>query len=951
MDRTYQPFARPRVRTLRVAVARSVVAILTLILGSAFALAQGNVAKVHVANGNFAWSHLVATGFTEQTEPPLDAKRQENIPSLVQAGVQQDPPTREKVQQLLRQLQSASYQDRQRAFLELWQCQGDLQPLLEELGNDPDPQCATSAKWLMLMRRLGCEPADIGDGLTNLGLVRIGKFQTLRRLAEDHRWNQILVILELLDEEQRNNLIENEEPETLLAMALRDQQDSLLPVLVDRLYTPVAARAARQLWRTIGFPFEEIDNRQAILPVCDVFELEWNGQVDAAIAMADRQNLTEISRFIKQRNFRWQELIQPDLQPPKSEAIKTPQHLRDAVTQALFLSWSGQEDLASKWREAIQNCSSDQIPPHLLGSSLLTIGSLAKGIESWSIVSSRTAFDCYRLTGNVDKMFEMAGLTELEGPVFDAWLETKQKQIRAGAADPTSSPQTMVDAGVLADLSHILYRLGYHEPSQKLEALLEKLPAGLDPNDPFNEEDFGSGELLSVWVDNSRRDRAITFLAKWIEEKYREKNFMKNSLPQLESLMTVVFPDFQGVATRLLMVLHQRQPNTWLTALQELETLYHGNLPPNWKRSHFDSFAWEVHDPRIEDDLSATQVSHVLAQVSRDLGFPMLAIQLLRNSPQYATTIEAIAETRAEMGDFDQAIRLIGSLDRDQTSDLTLQMRKVEWLEKLGRQEEANTSRRRALCPPLPAESYTYICDSLAKAGFKKEAADLLTMAWKSVEPEAMLLGSIAFNLSNLVEKDDPQLAANLLRLAQVDYFSRGEGNSLRPAFRIAQLAREYELWAKHYAKIGNLHEADRWVEKSFQLVPENIDVPMAVVRFAEEAKDQAMADRWFDLFYQFHHQHLTRWPQDTVFLNNLAWMCAKLDRHLDEAHQLARKACEIHPNDPTYLDTLAEVEFRLGNPQQAAQYSAQCLRLNSKNAHHREQYQRFSQAARSSNP
>ncbi len=119
--------------------------------------------------------------------------------------------TREKVYELLRNLQSTQYQERQRAFMQLWQAPPSIQPLLDEFSLDADLQCVTSAKWLMLLRKLGGSPGDASESLVNLGLVRVGDFPTLMRLAADHRWSQIVVLLELLDDEQRSKLVEDAE--------------------------------------------------------------------------------------------------------------------------------------------------------------------------------------------------------------------------------------------------------------------------------------------------------------------------------------------------------------------------------------------------------------------------------------------------------------------------------------------------------------------------------------------------------------------------------------------------------------------------------------------------------------------------------------------------------------------------------------------------------------------
>ena len=55
----------------------------------------------------------------------------------------------------------------------------------------------------------------------------------------------------------------------------------------------------------------------------------------------------------------------------------------------------------------------------------------------------------------------------------------------------------------------------------------------------------------------------------------------------------------------------------------------------------------------------------------------------------------------------------------------------------------------------------------------------------------------------------------------------------------------------------------------------------------------------------------------------------------------LASKVTASNP-EATYLDTLAEIEYRLGNVERAIELSEKCLRMEPKNKQHRKQLKRF---------
>jgi len=62
----------------------------------------------------------------------------------------------------------------------------------------------------------------------------------------------------------------------------------------------------------------------------------------------------------------------------------------------------------------------------------------------------------------------------------------------------------------------------------------------------------------------------------------------------------------------------------------------------------------------------------------------------------------------------------------------------------------------------------------------------------------------------------------------------------------------------------------------------------------------------------------LAQAPGDAVVMNNLAWCLIKIDRSLDIALKLMRRAVLLQPNEPEYRDTLAEVLLAQGQPAEA---------------------------------
>jgi uncharacterized Ntn-hydrolase superfamily protein len=86
----------------------------------------------------------------------------------------------------------------------------------------------------------------------------------------------------------------------------------------------------------------------------------------------------------------------------------------------------------------------------------------------------------------------------------------------------------------------------------------------------------------------------------------------------------------------------------------------------------------------------------------------------------------------------------------------------------------------------------------------------------------------------------------------------------------------------------------------------------------------------------------ITRGERDASLLNGLAWSCATRDLYLDLALAAARRAAALEPRSTDILDTLAEVEFRAGNPARAIEVETRASQIDPKSGYLKDQIARF---------
>ncbi len=82
------------------------------------------------------------------------------------------------------------------------------------------------------------------------------------------------------------------------------------------------------------------------------------------------------------------------------------------------------------------------------------------------------------------------------------------------------------------------------------------------------------------------------------------------------------------------------------------------------------------------------------------------------------------------------------------------------------------------------------------------------------------------------------------------------------------------------------------------------------------------------DGFFGVYERVLPMKDEDAMFLNNYAWELYQEDRDLPKAKKLAEKAYSLEPESAAVIDTLACIEFKLGNRERAIELQEKAVSL-----------------------
>ncbi|MDA1013725.1 MAG: hypothetical protein O3A00_04630 [Planctomycetota bacterium] len=148
---------------------------------------------------------------------------------------------------------------------------------------------------------------------------------------------------------------------------------------------------------------------------------------------------------------------------------------------------------------------------------------------------------------------------------------------------------------------------------------------------------------------------------------------------------------------------------------------------------------------------------------------------------------------------------------------------------------------------------------------------------------------------------------------------------------------------AKGLLKTAKTDLAVDEIRRAQQAAPGDIRLVLELWDALQKAGRQEFADELFKGVEQANRHVIETFPNSPLQFNNLAWMMARTDHNVAAALPLAQRAVELRPKSGAYLDTLAEVHFRLGNRDEAIRFCKRAIEVEPESEHHREQLKRFS--------
>ena len=100
--------------------------------------------------------------------------------------------------------------------------------------------------------------------------------------------------------------------------------------------------------------------------------------------------------------------------------------------------------------------------------------------------------------------------------------------------------------------------------------------------------------------------------------------------------------------------------------------------------------------------------------------------------------------------------------------------------------------------------------------------------------------------------------------------------------------------------------------------------------------------DRWFAKSWGALSSAIKSYPDSINTLNTAAWFASRAQRQVVGAEVFLRRALKTYPEQPAYLDTMAEIQFAKGKRQDAVDWSKKAILLAPTDTELRRQHHHF---------
>ncbi|MFO1062416.1 MAG: hypothetical protein U0892_00900 [Pirellulales bacterium] len=847
------------------------------------------------------------------------------------------------VTKLAEDLSADDFQQRRIAFEELWRRGSEVLPELKKAVQSDDKQMTDAVQLLEIMSRLGIKPEARDELRELLELGRDSELQLLKYLGRKEHW-------ELAAEfAVQAGKVPRHEPEEMLYLTLSE----LVETATEQGNVDIA-------WPVIA-PLLSVEERAWIGVRCDLespdpdnvdekaLRLFFAGKTDEALELP----LSPRRKFqLALWGGRWHILQERNMREMLAGTVRDT--LEDRAVQAALQTMLNPQKLDDEAlgnvltelnnRESTRGSGNpDDVEQQTsrLFMSLTLAGEGEAAAEVLAKAPNREDLDLFWVRSDYARALKLYGLEE-DGKDFDKWLPKASQNV--GSVVRNGGLNGLETYRQYAEFASFLLSIGMvDEGSSLLESLIFQA----------RNTTYQAYCMRAIAQQGSHahvRPVLIKLLAKHSGALKPES---------INLILSLMYRDWSSaIAVLWETASHEKDPanrsydsrwqmleTLWRLDRDELESDLGRGAVEHWlRRTLQEGLAREsVQDERA---ISGAFFSH-LSDIAKRLGYLDLALEIALMGSSLTNEADA-ATIQFELGDLQSAAELWARARSARPDHHDWIRKEIESRAITGDVNDLPQLAKSLWMRPLATfmsgttNSYMNLAEQLEEEHDTETAVLYGRAAWYLADAAGWEGWFAGHTLGQIFAEDKKfAAAADVRRSANLALLAQPLDRRLWPSF-LSRVALDYHDRALAHIQVGEFELAIQAVRRAEKLKPFSIELIEDTYPMLVEAGRQADADMLFDSFDQRMKEHLAKWPNDSTSHNNLAWMYARCGLKLEEAHGLAEKAVDLSDGSPTYMDTLAEVEFRLGRIDRAVELAQKCIKADPRHNHYREQLIRF---------
>lgn len=868
------------------------------------------------------------------------------------------PANEESIQAWLGELSSPNFQARRQAFIRLWE-QGKLAlPAVRSAAQASDRQIAGAAKVLEMLLRLEILPQNNDELGELLQLARVPRQQAVLALVARGQWK---LAAEFLKSAEPDRNVYRQGANLWLcsvAQTALEQGDPLKAWPIVQLNLSPVHRA--WLSQKMHLPLDHISlNRDD-----RALGLMFRGQFQEAVA---QQPSIEVMQRIVFLSGNW-ELLQS--QPLRSHILGSENEtLQSRAQRAAFAYLTNDLKTSDRLvREVLEQLKSnaEQKTPGDPGPAGPRESFGAEGSEGFDM-RTQTVMVSLLICGQGELVKEFMTSEKVRENIryfesdldyerildafelnddlsnFDTWLDQTIADLRPNLKNAISA-RGLEQYRHLCELSSAMVAMGKVEYAMRLYQRLMEVT-----------RDAPAQYRDNIWNYFTRQTRLSYFRPHAI--RLLDHSGVDIGDEARERMFAILYPEWGIVASALwksappeFVMTNSGEEGAGSTARRvqrwsAMERLWRQDRQmlreepaalENWlKTAHREA-------SRMEE--TAAIASGQLSRLAMNLGLRELALTFA-NSGKGSSALGDVAEVYAQNNALPQAIRWWdAAIDRDPRDHLKI-LRNIEAKQIVGEDESAEQLERSRWLRPLDVDrlqfSYMSVAEDLFEEGKFEQSRDYAQAAFAVSDLRVSSLFGAKRYATVLNELEDFKGSADANRVANTILLM--EPNIGVPLAWIQHaISEEFLTRALADLKENNVEAALDRIARFERIRPAGIEIcEHAYTRLVNCGRKDA-ADNLLERCRNRMLVHLEKWPNDAGAHNNYAWMLARCDQRLEESLSHAKLAVELSDGLPTYVDTLAEVQFRLGQVDLAIDLAQRCIALDPRHSHYRKQLVRF---------